>query len=235
MKYLIVSTISILGLLFSSATFSLEKKSTPEIVINDLVKATQAQIEKSSTDGLALVWWIPYEFWAVSFEKRKTIDDEQKEKLLNTLKSYNLIGVVEGDSTPFGSLNFSSKEKIGESLKVTAVDANGNELKLSSSKIVNKDIQILVQTITPILQSIMGDLGKNFHFYIFDGETSDGFRIMNPYEKGQIKISFHGESNENLETTIETPLNPLFVPRECPNGKHAHVSWKFCHWSGEEL
>jgi hypothetical protein len=34
---------------------------------------------------------------------------------------------------------------------------------------------------------------------------------------------------------LETPLNSLFVPRTCPNGKPAHVSWKFCPWGGERL
>ena len=229
MKYLIFLAVSILGFLFSSSVLSLEKKGVSEIVVNDLVKATQEQIDKGSAGGLALVWWIPYEFWAVSFEKRKSLDTEQKVQLLDTLKGYNLIGVVEGESTAVGSLKFSSKEKIGATLKVTSVDASGDELKLSSSKIINKDIQLLVQTITPILQSVMGDLGKNFHFYIFDGETSDGFRIMNPYEKGQIKISFQGNNNKNLEATIETPLNPLFVPRVCPNGKDAHISLSLIH------
>jgi hypothetical protein len=34
---------------------------------------------------------------------------------------------------------------------------------------------------------------------------------------------------------LELPLDSLFVPRLCPNGKPAHVSWDYCPWSGKKL
>jgi len=235
MKQLICIHAVLIGLFLSSPSLALEKKTISQISTTELVSATQVQIDTGSSGGVSMAWWIPHEFWAVSFEKQNTANKPQQKKLLKQLKGYNIIGIVKGKSTGLGSFNFSSKEDIGSSLTVVSTDENGNELQLHPSQTIDKDVELLVQIITPILQNVMGELGKNFHFYIFDGETSDGFRILNPYEKGKVSISFTVPDSSKLTAVMETPLDPLFVPRQCPNGKFAHISWDFCPWSGEKL
>jgi hypothetical protein len=31
---------------------------------------------------------------------------------------------------------------------------------------------------------------------------------------------------------IDPPINALFVPRVCEDGREAQVTWKFCPWMG---
>ena len=65
--------------------------------------------------------------------------------------------------------------------------------------------------------------------------ADDGKRILDPYQPGGLQVDLKRKNNQPLQAKIEFPLNSLYVPRRCPNGKPAHVSWKFCPWTGAKL
>lgn len=81
----------------------------------------------------------------------------------------------------------------------------------------------------------MGNLGSNMHFFVLADRNANDERIIDPYEVNALRIGLKKSDGERLNVVLETPLNSLFVPRTCPNGKPAHVSWKFCPWGGERL
>ncbi|MBW4643856.1 MAG: hypothetical protein KME23_12850 [Goleter apudmare HA4340-LM2] len=60
-------------------------------------------------------------------------------------------------------------------------------------------------------------------------------KIGSPYKSGKLNISFNGKGNQQIGSVVNLPLNSLFIPRLCPNGKPAHVSWKYCPWDGTPL
>ena len=56
------------------------------------------------------------------------------------------------------------------------------------------------------------------------------------YDNSRLRVKLlnsDGEVRNNM--SIDMPLNELFIPRLCNNGKPAHVSWHYCPWGGERL
>ena len=81
----------------------------------------------------------------------------------------------------------------------------------------------------------MGNLGSNMHFYVLNDRAKSVSRLLDPYRKGQIEIQLERRDKVLMDGSIEMPINALFVTRKCPNGKDAHISWKYCPWSGKKL
>jgi hypothetical protein len=50
-------------------------------------------------------------------------------------------------------------------------------------------------------------------------------------------LTFDLKTRKDVQLTsrVGMPLDSLFKPRFCPNGKKAHISWEFCPWSGKKL
>jgi hypothetical protein len=66
--------------------------------------------------------------------------------------------------------------------------------------------------------------------------VEEGVTPISPYEAGTLRFTMGASGDLTaIEGGIETPMNALFVPRLCPNGRPAHVSWKVCPWDGTAL
>jgi len=108
--------------------------------------------------------------------------------------------------------------------------------KVTNIRNIRKRIPtLLLSMFKPMLGAAMGNMGENFHFFTLIDEDETGTRVIDPYRSGILKFNFAKRDGEQLKTQIEFPLNELFVPRKCPNGKDAHISWKYCPWTGKLL
>lgn len=212
---------------------ALERKTYREISIRKIIKETQATAEIDVDKHLAFVWWIPYEYWATSFENEKNIVDEAKAEMLRVIKQYNVIAMVQADVTNFGVFNYYTKNEIEDNLRMSYQTENLVELDQAVN--VSADMKMLLSKTEPVLRAAMGNLGRNFHFYLYPGFNSDGERVIDPYKFGTLKIRTKVRSGKNVDLEIELPLNSLYEARICPNGKEAHVSWAYCPWSGQKI
>jgi len=100
---------------------------------------------------------------------------------------------------------------------------------------INPELELVLGIFKPILGAAMGNLGKNMHFYVLDDRTKSSKRLLDPYHAGRIRVQLAKTQGDIMTAEIETPLDALFVPRICPNGREAHVSWNYCPWSGTQL
>ena len=182
-----------------------------------------------------LVWWIPHEFWQLAFLNDKTTSEADKESILRTLKPYSIIAVCQADISHFGAFRFYTKNEIADKLHIKVTNKDGSPHEIAVVEDVNPDLKILLATITPILSASMGDMGKSFHFYVVESVDSTGLRQIDPYSTGVLNVRLLTRNGDSLKATIELPLNSLYVPRKCPNGKEAHVTWKYCPWTGKKL
>jgi hypothetical protein len=81
----------------------------------------------------------------------------------------------------------------------------------------------------------MGRLGENLNFFVYEDQNKDG-RVISPYSPGALKVTLAHKDGAALDPFVfELPLDSLYVPRHCPNGKPAHVSWVVCPWDGTKL
>lgn len=93
----------------------------------------------------------------------------------------------------------------------------------------------MLEMIKPVLGSAAGNLGLNMHFFVLDDNNTEKRRKMDPYQFGELNFQIGERNGELMKATLSLPLNSLYLPRKCPNGKDAHVTWEYCPWTGEKL
>lgn len=212
-----------------------KKKPVEEINTDAFTKDTQVSPNGTGDSHVALAWWIPNEFWESILTRDASITESDKEAMLNVMSGVSLLAVFQADISAFGAFNFYSKDEVDENMTICYHNDLGKEQILSPMKTVDPDLELVLNIFKPILGSAMGNLGNNMHFYVLDDKSTSYPRLIDPYKKGKIDIKLMRRDNIYMDASIEMPINALFVPRKCPNGKEAHISWKYCPWTGKLL
>ena len=212
-----------------------EKKPLKDVDIDALSTDTQVTPQGAGANHVALAWWIPKEFWESISSRDATTSESDKKAMLDAMSSISLLAVVQADITAFGAFKFYSKEEIEKNLLISFSDADGKRQRLSPMQTIDPDLEVVLGVFKPILGGAMGNLGNNMHFYVLTDKSKSSLRLLDPYRKGQINIQLSRRDEVLMNASIEMPLNSLFFPRKCPNGKDAHISWKYCPWTGKRL
>ena len=175
-----------------------ERKPPEAVSTEDLTRQTQQLV--SDARKLDLVWWIPLEFWESVFAQDPSVSATRAAEIVEILRPYSMLAVVEADITPLGAVLFFENERVASGL------------------------------------TAMGNLGENMHFFVLPDVDSAGARLVSPHEFGTVEVKLGGrDSSSPVQLSVELPLDALFVPRVCPNGKPAHVTWTHCPWGGSKL
>ena len=209
----------------------------PLVLVSTDAIATEAQItpEGTSNDNVALVWWVPNEFWGALFAQDQRASKEESEQFLNALEGTSLFAVVQADIGMFGSFDFYSKTDVENNMKISFVKESGETQPITPLQDIDEDLKLFLSMFKPMLQAAMGNLGENFHFYVLPDINENGTRLIDPYKKGTLKFTLKDSKNKALTGGINLPLDSLFIPRKCENGKNAHISWDYCPWSGKKI
>lgn len=170
--------------------------------------------------GFVEIGWFPKEYWA-------TID------IPNT-PNVSIMVVVQADITLFGSFEFYSRDEVLRGMTVTYTRGSNRLILKPLQTAKGTHYDIFLTFIENMMAQAMGEAGKHMYFFVFNN-LDNGKRILDPYEEGRLRIQLTARDGTTMYGEVETPLNALFVPRKCPNGKVAHVSWKYCPWTGVRL
>jgi hypothetical protein len=212
-----------------------EKRPIKDVDTDAMTGDTQITPRGSGDDHIALIWWIPNEFWESILARDTTTSETDKKAMLDTMSGVSLLAVVQADITSLGAFKFYSKEEIEKKMTISYTDVSGSTQKLSTLQTITPDLEIVLGVFKPLLGAAMGNLGSNLHFYVLN-DTSESFpRLIDPYLEGVLTIKIAKRNGDLMTGDIELPLNSLFIPRKCPNGKDAHISWKYCPWTGKKL
>ncbi|HEU0223918.1 MAG TPA: hypothetical protein VFR29_00620 [Steroidobacteraceae bacterium] len=211
-----------------------ERIAIGRISLDRLAADTQATPGGSDDSHLALVWWIPYEYWAAAFSREGGMPAAQREATIKVLRDYSLLAVVQADIQVLGAFRYYDLETVAGSLAIT-LESGDHRARLEPLKDVSTEMQPLLGALKPMLASAMGNLGSNMHFFVLADRDTEDRRIIDPYEANVLRIALAKSNGEHVDVAIEMPVDSLFVPRICPNGKSAHVSWRYCPWGGERL
>lgn len=214
---------------------AVQKMQLETIKIDDIISDTQVVMNGTGDDHLALAWWIPDEYWRSVLGRDQTIGDAAREEIFDLFAGYSLIAIVQADISPFGSFSFYTKDQIEDNLSLAFTGGDKKKETLKPLRRIDPDLDIMLNAMKPILGAAMGNMGNNFHFFVLDDKNGGSGRKMNPYMEGNLSIELKKEDGSNLDANLLMPLNSLFVPRKCPNGMDAHISWKYCPWTGTKL
>lgn len=221
--------------MISTHSFAAERKLLKDIEGNELTSDLQKHLQAQGNKHTAMIWWLPYEFWASSLARDTTTDETSKKTILDTMFGISFLVIVQADITALAAFEFYDKDEIEKSMQISYTSAEGKKQKLSPMKTLSPNQEIVLTVFKPVLASAMGNMGDNMHFFAFNDKSDQSSRLLDPYNKGFIDIQLSKRNGAMMTTNIETPLNSLFVPRKCSNGKDAHISWKYCPWEGERL
>lgn len=221
--------------LLITGSMAAERRSIRDIDIDAITKDTQVSPAGAGDEHVAFVWWVPIEFWQSILARDGNTSERDKNATLDALSGSSLIAIVQADVSSVGAFKFYSKDEVEKNMHVSFTNAGGEKQRLRPVQVLAPDLEVVLGVFKPLLSAAMGNLGANMHFYVFDDQGEAGPRLLDPYRKGVISVQLAKNSKEIMIADVELPLNALFVPRKCPNGKEAHVSWNYCPWSGKQL
>jgi hypothetical protein len=225
----------IVAIMISPNSIAGERLPLRDVNTDELINDTRAVIRGAGDNHVALAMWLPNEFWASVLSRDEGTSESDKNALMDLMSGISLLIVVQADISHFGSFSFYTREEIQKNMKLSFSAEEGNKQTLSIVQKIDPDLEMVLNLFKPILGGAMGNLGDHMHFYVLNDKTKSSPRLLDPYGGGQIDIHLTRRDKEVLSAGIDLPVNALFVPRKCPNGKDAHISWKFCPWTGVPL
>ena len=217
---------------------ALEPRPIAEVNSDALLAETQWSSTQPVKDGqhMAIVWWLPVEFWQVSLANQPDIDPDVRNLMLNMLQDYMILAVAQSDITPQAAFRFYERTEIEKSMRVVVKRQGKDDRRLVPTKSVGSQVELMLRDIGPILENAMGATGKNLQLFVFEDKIKRvDARRLDPYKTASLEVRLLSRDGTAFQTSFDTPLDSLFVPRTCSNGKPAHVSWSFCPWSGKKL
>jgi len=225
--------IVLLGL--STFVHAADRKAITDVDMNALI--SDSQVVSGTNNTFDFIWWIPAEYWEAAFTQDSSVPQEQAQLFLGILRNYSVLAVLQADISMFGAFTFFDRERLMEGLAVEYVGMDGKMLPIPIDEVSDPDLRLLLDQLKPVLAAAMGSMGENFYFFPVPDTDEDGQRLVSPYADGEIRVRLAAREKQAAAPvlTLELPLNALFVPRVCPNGKPAHISWSYCPWSGEKL
>lgn len=212
-----------------------QKKPIKDIDADAFSSETMPSFKNVGDEHIASAWWIPNEFWEALFARDITTSEADKKSMMDTLSGVSLLAVVQADISSLGAFNFYSKEEIQKTMQISFVEGSGGKKRLRTMQTITPDLEILLGVFKPILGAAMGNMGNNIHFFVLNDQAKSSGRLLDPYQQGTVNISLEKKNGDLMTCDLDLPLDVLFVPRKCPNGKDAHISWNYCPWTGTAL
>jgi hypothetical protein len=177
------------------------------IDVQTLIRETQKTSQ--APNEMTLVWWLPEQFWQASLGRDPNATKAQVDQLLNTIRPYTMIAVVDGRVGAFGGVTYRSEEAIRTS--VTIRDAKGVSYAPLSESAVDPNMKNLLQMLKPVIVNMLGPMGQNMHFLLFQSRSKDGRLVADPTSEGILSVLFAGR-----EFKYRLPLGSVLPPKYDP-------------------
>jgi len=220
MKYLIIIGVVILLLVDNDIA-------AQEDNYNSFIKETQNS--KSESGKISIAWWIPIEFWELTFQRDKSMSEIQINEFVKLLKPYTIFAIVDGKIGLFGGIEYTPVDSILNTIEL--IDKDSIAHKPLKTEELNAGIENLLLVFKPILKNMMGQIGENMNFYVFKDENDKKLRIADPYIEGHVRLNYYTQKKQ-----WRTPLGSLLPLKKCTiDNELMNGAWKYCPWHGIEL
>jgi hypothetical protein len=195
--------------------------------VSDLLKETQ---RSSSAQGkLSLVWWLPEEFWTLSWQKSADMTQERQDAFLKAVRPYLLIAVAEGKLGAIGGAEFLDKDALQASLKV--IDSAGKTYAPLPDDQISGDVKNLSALLKSMFGNILGVMGQGLHLFCFPATSAAGIPLADGTKEGEFTVAIGEQSFK-----WRLPLSTLIPQKVCPvDGEKMSGAWKYCPFHGKPL
>jgi len=189
----------------------------------------------SSDPGvIAIVQWIPKEWWRLTLE-RAGVPDERIKEVLELFDPYMTFIMVHGRISSSGLPAFTSKSLLQQ--HVFLEDNTGQLYKPIDEEDIESGVRNAIITIKPIFSNMLGRMGDNMHFFLFPSQGKSKGKSYEAAREGAFSIRFKGvpEAGDQIFQWI-LPLSSLVPAKICPKcKKEENGSWNYCPWCGSSL
>jgi len=201
----------------------------------DLI-AFMNECQKMSTDPglIAIVQWVPDEWWQLTLE-RAGVPDARIKEVLELFEAYTFFIVIHGKISSLGLPSFSSEVNIRQHLFL--IDEADESYQPIEDENISSGVRNAIIMIKPIFSNMLGRMGENMNFFFFTSKTKKGGKICQAKQKGSFSICFKDmpeAEDQVFQWTL--PLNSLVPCAMCPKcTKEVRGTWSYCPWCGTAL
>jgi len=177
-----------------------------------------------------MAWWMPDEFWKASFAaKPGATTPAQQDTLIKVVHPYFIVGIISGKSGPFGAMTYRTEAEVRAMVQLK--DTEGNLSKPLADDKVDGSVPALLGLMKPGLARMMGPMGENINFFVFDGTNKDGTRKYDPVKDGAVEMDLGDRVFK-----WRLPLDSVVPKQKCPTcGETLSGGYKFCPYDGTKL
>lgn len=191
--------------------------------------AQETQKMSQASDEMTLVWWLPEQFWQASLAQDHTVTKAQTDQFLETLRPYIMIAVIDGRMGAFGGVTYKSEEAVRSTARLK--DAQGRSYVPLNEFAVDADTKNLLQMLKPVIVNMLGPMGQNMHFILFQSKSKDGRPIADPTKKGTFKVVV-----AEKEFKYRLPLGSVLPPKYDPKtGERFPGNYNYNPFTGSNL
>ncbi len=230
-KSLITATVknrnifTLLILMFGFISTSIAKEGKTDV--NALISETQKH--SNTAHKVAMIWWMPEQFWQASFEQDPNATAAQAEAVMKTLRPYTVLVAVDGEIGTIGGITYKPQATVQNTIQI--VDAKGTHYRPLSDEKISPDARNFLAMMKPVLANMLGAMGQNMNFFLFPTVNKKGENVINAKTEGAFSVWL-----DKTEFKWRLPLGSLIPPKTCPvDGEKLSGAWKFCPWHGVEL
>jgi hypothetical protein len=201
----------------------------------DLI-ALMNECQKMSDDPgvIAIVQWIPKEWWQLTLE-RAGVPDVRIKEVLDLFDPYMTFIMVHGRISSSGVPTFTSKSLLQDHILLE--DEAGNPYKPIDDENIESGVRNAIIMIKPIFSNMLGQMGDNMNFFLFPSRNKGKEKAYKATREGGFSIRVKGvpDAGDQVFQWI-LPLSSLVPARFCPKcKKKENGSWKYCPWCGSRL
>lgn len=160
--------------------------------INDVVRDTQWNVTQGARN--MLVWWMPSEYFRMSFESQPGMTPSMVDPLIKSLDQYTIMAVIDVDIAGVGIVGGRDAAAVQAQLKL--FDSQGKPLQLVETAAQHKDVRNLLAALKPSIAGMLGPMGEHLQFAVYAGQNADGVRLVNPTKSGSFSVEYAGLSHK---------------------------------------
>ncbi len=192
-----------------------------------LVEETQ-QV-KMGNKHVAVVWWIPNEYWEKSFKDDPTVTEEMTKEFIEVFNEYLMLAVIDSDLGPFGGVKNKDVDSIKNNIRVILSDQT--ILKPLPEEKISGDASNFISMIKPMFTKMMGQFGSGMNFILFRGVDEDGKRLLDPGVENRFEVNLYAE-----KFSFRLPLGSLLPDKYDPEtGEIFPGNYNYNPYTGVEL
>lgn len=192
-----------------------------------IVKDTQ--VVANVPGAISLAWWMPEGFWAALIDSNPAASQEDRDGLLEMLRPYTVVAIVDGTMSSTGVVMYKSETWIRANAKL--VDAAGTGYPPKSEVELDEQTRGLLKALRPLLDNILGPVGRNMHLLFFPAKTADGKAIADAVSQGSFKVKL-----ADSEFGWKLPVPSLMPTQTCVKcGLEGPGNWNYCPECGTKF